>query len=618
VVYTAQQATVFALGIQALGDDDDTPSDDELEPPEFDEIAARIEFDNPPCSMAMKEGLLASVHDDHARVYQLPIPRPDTLEPVEEEEADTTTGSLPIWLRTETVAVNGTEKGVVDFIQAPVAGSVTGGAQRTDVVGLLLYWNGAQTLRRYELPSMGAPPPELGELAPEFEWACSSPITASAMDPTTTLFITGHADGGVAVWDNRLAAMHRMLPTHKAAVTAVAFGRDPLIASVCGGDEPRLHVCDVDSGVCYGVLDGVVSCKVLENRRTALCAMPSPNGEDHIGVVELLSAELIGMLHVHEQPSKLLQGGLTFELLCATDLPNCDVVGKSDPYCSLNLGGFTQKTETVQNDCNPEFNKTLKMPILDVGSGLTIQIWDEDMTKTDDCLAYGCVDLTALVPELSGARSPGARDEWAQVRRVPDQNEEGEPEQYAGAIAVTLKHGPRASARGPEDSGTHPELLFRVIYTPPVPGRYPSTEVDENCVTVCVPAAVSDPAELQMPNGNRPCTPQAAHIFDLPAVVRELYAERGASETEAPKEGAEKGMDISAPDLGLPAAQYPLSQASLAAANASASSTAGYRHSYSDAFERVARHKLESSMERDARQERMARRRAEIEASLQG
>lgn len=620
VVYTAQQATVFALGIQALGDDDDAPSDDELETPAFDEIAAKIEFDNAPCSMAMKEGLLASVHDDHARVYKLPIPRPDTLEPVEEEETDGTTASLPIWLRTETVAVNGTEAriGVVDFIQAPVAGSVTGGPQRTDVVGLLLYWNGAQTLRRYGLPSMGASPPESGELAPEFEWACSSPITASAMDPTTTLFITGHADGGVAVWDNRLAAMHRMLPSHKAAVTSVAFGRDPLIASVCGGDEPRLHVCDVDSGVCYGVLDGVVSCKVLQNRRTALCAMPSPNGEDLIGVVELLSAELIGMLHVQEQPSKLLQGGLTFEVLCATDLPNCDAVGASDPYCSLTLGGFVQKTKTVQNRLNPVFNETLKMPILDVGSGLKIQIWDKDETSSDDILSFGYVDLTALVPELSGARSPGAATpEWSQHRIIPEKNEEGEPEPHAGATAVRLHDGPR-SARGDEHSGTHPEILFRVSYNPPIPGRYPSTEVDENCVTVCVPAAVSEPTELQMPNGNRPCTPQAAHIFDLPAVVRELYAERGASETEAPKEGTERGMDIVAPELDLPAAQYPLSQASLAAANASASNTAGYRHSYSDAFERVARHKLESAMERGARQERMARRRAEIEASLQG
>ena len=622
VVYTAQHAKVFALGIQAPGDDDDVPSDGDLEAPSFHTVAATIDFDSPTRSMAMKEGLLASVHDDHVRVYELPIPRPGTLETVDEEkETDHTIAPLLSWLKTKMVVGNGTEagKGVVDFIQAPVAGSVTGGPQRTDVVGLLLYWSGAQTLRRYALPSMGTSPLDSGEIAPEFEWACSSPITASAMDPTTTLFITGHADGGVAVWDNRLAAMHRMLPSHKAAVTELAFGRDPLIVSVCRGTEPRLHVCDADSGVCYGVLDGAVSCKVLQNRRTALCAMPGPNGEDLVGVVELLSAELIGMLQVTKEPSKLLQGGLTFELICATDLPNCDAVGTSDPYCRLVLGGFAQNTETVQNQLNPQFNTTLKMPVLDVGSGLKIEIWDSDDTSGDDNLAYGYVDLTALVPELSGARSPGApTPQWSQSRIVPDQNEQGEPEPHAGAVAVRLHDGPR-SARGDAQSRTHPEMLFRVTYDPPIPGRYPAAEVDENCVTVCVPAAVSEPTELVMPNGNRPCTPQAAHIFDLPAIVRELYAEREASETESAKEGIEKGAEIAAQGgLGLPPAQYPLSQASLAAANASVSHTAGFRHSYSDAFERVARHKLESAMERDARQERMARRRAEIDALLQG
>lgn len=621
VVYTAQHAKVFALGIQAPEEEDEVPADDDLETPSFGTVAATLEFDSPARLMTIAAGLLASVHDDHARVYELPIPRPESLEPVA-EDAEAEQGEAPLqpWVRTEAVAVNGsvvTGKGMLDFIQAPVPGSVVGGAQRTDVVGLLLYWSGAKTLRRYELPSMGMSPPESGEIAPKFEWACSSAITASAMDPTTTLYITGHADGGVAVWDNRLAALHRMLPSHKAAVTALAFGRDPLIASVCGGDEPRLHVCDVDSGVCYGVLDGAVSCKVLPNRRTALCAMPGSNGDDSIGVVELLSAELIGMLHVKEDPSKLLQGGLKFELLCAADLPNCDAVGASDPYCQLKLGGFTQATEPVQNQLNPEFNSTLNMPILDVGSGLKIEIWDQDATTGDDNLAYGYVDLTALVPELSDAKSLGGpTPQWSQYRIVPDQNEQGEPEPLAGAIAVRLHDGPR-SARGDAQSETHPEMFFRVTYEPAVQGRFPATEVDENCVTVCVPAAVSEPTQLQMPGGNRPCTPQAAHVFDLPAVVRELYAERTTSETNA--DGAEEVEGAAATGgLSLPPSQYPPPQASMAAAAASVSLTAGHRHGYSDAAERVARHKLESSMQRDSREERMARRRAEITATLQG
>ena len=126
VVYTAQQATVFALGIQAL-DDDDTPSDDERDPPEFDEIAARIVFDNPPCSMTMKEGLLASVHGDHARVYQLRSP-PRFLNPWK-RKTDSKTGSLPIWLRTRPSRLT-EQRTALNFIQAH-SRSVTGGRSQT-------------------------------------------------------------------------------------------------------------------------------------------------------------------------------------------------------------------------------------------------------------------------------------------------------------------------------------------------------------------------------------------------------------------------------------------------------------------------------------------------------
>ena len=629
VVYTANAAKVFALGVQEPEQEDEVLDQDQpdLATPSFGTVAATVAFDTPARSVSIAVGLLASAHDDHARVYELPNARAEALAPVSEEAEDHSGEgvSLQPWVKTEAVAADGAGNGVVDFIQAPVAGSVVGGAQRKDVVGLLLYWNGTRMLRRYELPSMGMSPPESGEIAPKFEWTCSSPITASAMDPTTTLYITGHADGGVAVWDNRLAALHKMMPSHKATVTALAFGRDPLVASVCGGDEPRLHVSDVDSGVCYGVLDGAVSCKVLPNRRTALCAMPGLNGDDSIGVVELLSAELIGMLHVKEEgPSKLLQGGLSIELLSAADLANCDAVGASDPYCQLTLGGFKQKTETVQNSLNPQFNASLKMPLLDVGCGLKIEIYDKDETSNDDNLAYGYVDLTELVPELSDAKPIGGpTPQWSTVRTVPDVNAEtGEPEEFAGAVAVRLHDGPR-SARGDDQSDRHPEMFFRVTYVAPVPGRYPATEVDENCVTVCVPATVSDPTQLQMPDGNRPCTPQAAHIFDLPAAVRELYAEREESEVGAAEGAAEQGGEgelegaAATGGLSLPASQYPAAMASSAAAAASVSLTAGHRHGYSDTFERVTRHKLESSMQRDARNERMTRRRAELTVMLQ-
>ena len=621
VVHTAQQATIFALGVQAL-DEDEAPEDEaELATPKFN-VAATVEFDSPARTVTIAGGLLVSAHDDHARVYELPNARPAALSPVAEDAEATLPDGVVLepWVRTQAVAAGGGGGGAptVDFVNAPVSGSVVGGAQRKEMVGLLVYWKGSKVLRRYELPSLGMSAPESGELPPKFEWTCSHGITASAMDPTSTLFVTGHADGGVAVWDNRLAALHRMLPSHKAEVTSLAFGRDPLIASVCGGDSPRLHVCDVDSGVCYGLLDGAVSCTVLPNRRTALCAMPGPHGDDSIGVVELLSAELVGMLHVEEDPSKLLQGGLVVEVLSAADLANCDAIGASDPYCKLTVGGFQQRTETVQNQLNPEFNATVEMPLLDVGCGLKVEIYDSDATSDDDNLAYGYVDLTALVPELRDARALGGpTPQWSPVRVVPEANEEGEPDPHAGAIAVHLHDGPR-SARGDGHSSTHPELFIRLTHKPAPVGKFPSTAVDENSVTVCVPTAVNEPSQLQMPEGSRPCTPQTAHIFDVPTVVRELYEERQADGEAGAEPSNVEGGDATG-GLSLPPSQYPAAQAAASPSAAkSVSLTAGHRHCYSDPFDRVQRHKMESSMQREAREQRIARRRTELTAALQG
>ena len=80
-----------------------------------------------------------------------------------------------------------------------------------------------------------------------------------------------------------------------------------------------------------------------------------------------------------------------------------------------------QKTETVQV-LNPDFNTTLKMPILMSGQVLQFK-FGTDMTTGDDSLACSCVDLTELVPEPAEPITWCPDSEWAQVRTVPDQNE---------------------------------------------------------------------------------------------------------------------------------------------------------------------------------------------------
>lgn len=458
MVYTSTEAKVYRLGVRAHAAhaaEDQFP--DELNPaavPAF-LVAATVQFDDeyqPVCGVAIEGGLLAVVHTDHARLYQLPAPQTAALSPVAEESEAAESDALQPWVATASVNLRGLAgegdgqdeqdggntgreggsappappppqlRGIVDFVTAPVAGSVVGGGQRTDIVGILLRWEDSPVLRRYELPVLGMSLPASGTLAAKFEWACSSVITASVMDPAGTLYATGHADGGVAVWDVRLAALHCMLPAHKASVTALAFGCNPFVVSVCGGDQPRLHVSSVEDGTCIGIVDGAVSCHVLPHRREVLCAIPQDSAAHRLGVVELQTASLLGCLHVEVDFSHLLPGSLLVEVVSAVDLANTDEVGASDPYCQVSLGGVSRKTPVVKDQLNPEFEACLELPLLNVNKGLQLEIFDDDASGDDDNLAYGSVDILSLVPQLAPTEAPPlpTRNDFNQVRWIAE------------------------------------------------------------------------------------------------------------------------------------------------------------------------------------------------------
>ena len=400
VVSTAKSAKVYRLGVpraaeDAYGETDELPAD----PPSFDLVAV-AEFDSAVHGVFIDKGLMAAVHQDCARLYQLPSAPDAGRAPVAEDSEEGEATVLEPWLTAAVGAAPEEERagdtdeeqttssmaGVIDFIRAPVNGSVVGGQQRTEIVGMMLYWQGSTILRRYELPVLGMAAPESSQIVAKFEWSCSSPITASAMDPATTLYLTGHADGGVAVWDVRLAVLHRMLPPHTAEVTALAFARDPLVISVCGGNRPRLQVSDLDSGLCGGVLDGAVSCWVMPNRRTALCtlcSMPEPAGdEDRVGVVDLGTVKLLGILSVDLPQAQLfLRGSLLVEVASVSNLANADEAAV-DPYCNVALGGHGQTTAIMQ-----DATATVELPLLDVNAGLAVRIFAEEFGGDEDSLA---------------------------------------------------------------------------------------------------------------------------------------------------------------------------------------------------------------------------------------
>ena len=94
----------------------------------------------------------------------MPTPR-GALTPVAEEEvADTGPVVLEPWASIEAGAAE--DEGMaalpcgatLDFISAPVAGSVVDGPQRRAIVGLMIWWAGSNILRRYGLPQLEATP----------------------------------------------------------------------------------------------------------------------------------------------------------------------------------------------------------------------------------------------------------------------------------------------------------------------------------------------------------------------------------------------------------------------------------------------------------------------------
>ena len=106
-----------------------------------------------------------------------------------------------------------------------------------------------------------------------------------------------------------------------------------------------------------------------------------------------------------------MQGILEVTVIGAKNLKSSEVFGKSDPYCTLSVGGSFARTPTVQNDLNPTWNHTAYLFITDLKSArLTLRVLDEDFGNADDFLGASMRGLADLENEpievemtLSGA-----------------------------------------------------------------------------------------------------------------------------------------------------------------------------------------------------------------------
>ncbi|XP_073706261.1 multiple C2 and transmembrane domain-containing protein 2 [Garra rufa] len=86
-------------------------------------------------------------------------------------------------------------------------------------------------------------------------------------------------------------------------------------------------------------------------------------------------------------------GYLQIKLIKATDLPSTDISGKSDPFCTLELGNSKLQTHTISKTLNPEWRTALTFPIKDIHDVLVVTVYHDDGDKAPDFLGKIAIPL---------------------------------------------------------------------------------------------------------------------------------------------------------------------------------------------------------------------------------
>ncbi|XP_051512806.1 multiple C2 and transmembrane domain-containing protein 2-like [Myxocyprinus asiaticus] len=89
-------------------------------------------------------------------------------------------------------------------------------------------------------------------------------------------------------------------------------------------------------------------------------------------------------------------GYLQIKLIKATDLSSADISGKSDPFCTLELGNSKLQTHTVSKTLNPEWKTALTFPIKDIHDVLVLTVYHDDGDKAPDFLGKVAIPLLSV------------------------------------------------------------------------------------------------------------------------------------------------------------------------------------------------------------------------------
>lgn len=83
----------------------------------------------------------------------------------------------------------------------------------------------------------------------------------------------------------------------------------------------------------------------------------------------------------------------------ASDVPNMDIAGKSDPYLKFQLSTSSQtwKTKVKKNTNKPVWNEVFDLPITSsMSDQVTISLYDKDDISKDDLISTFVLDVKSL------------------------------------------------------------------------------------------------------------------------------------------------------------------------------------------------------------------------------
>ncbi|CAM6123407.1 unnamed protein product [Calypogeia fissa] len=131
-------------------------------------------------------------------------------------------------------------------------------------------------------------------------------------------------------------------------------------------------------------------------------------------------------------------GMLYVKVVKAANLRKKDLMGKSDPYVKLYLGGgsaFAKVTRTIKNNLNPEWNESFKLIVSDPAiQALELHMYDWEKIGAHEKMGMQVIPLTDLVPEETKTMT-------LDLRKTMDDNDPANQKQR-GNITLELSYKP--------------------------------------------------------------------------------------------------------------------------------------------------------------------------------